>query len=54
MILVIDEWIWHELRGEYERKEREKAIRFLIKMIEKCDKLAISNSISICINKHTS
>lgn len=43
MILVIDEWIWHELRGEYERKEREKAIRFLIKMIEKCDKLAVAH-----------
>lgn len=39
---VIDEWLLHDLRGDNTPEAQERAKRFLEKLKEKCDRIAVS------------
>jgi len=36
---IVDEWLWHDVRGENGEKRRAEAFRFLETLYEKCDML---------------
>ena len=41
MILIIDEWLWHDLAGENGEEKQKEAFRFLECIFKICDKIAI-------------
>ena len=41
MILIIDEWLWHDLAGENREEKQKEAFRFLECIFKICDKIAI-------------
>lgn len=41
MILIIDEWIWHDLAGENGEENQKKASQFLLCILKICDKIAL-------------
>ncbi len=41
MILIIDEWLWHDLAGENGEEKKKEAFMFLIHILKICDKIAV-------------
>lgn len=41
LLLIIDEWIWADLAGENSYEKQQEAFRFLVKVLERCDRLAV-------------
>ncbi len=41
MILIIDEWLWHDLAGENGKEKQKETFKFLKCILKICDKIAI-------------
>ncbi len=41
MILIIDEWLWHDITGENGEEKRKESFKFLECILKICDEIAI-------------
>ena len=44
MIIIINEWILHDLKGDNGEERKRRAEKFLLKILEKCDKIAVGEN----------
>jgi len=50
VILIIDEWLWHDLAGENGEERQKEAFEFLMGILRICDRIAVMEN-SPFVNK---